>query len=311
VRGLAPGGEAWKEILRHRAYQVHLSVHGKGPNIPDINWLFAAPKLKKLKCSFWKNILGSWLNVRVSVTKSEPTSHAEVLRQPIFNNPLILNTTGHPQGVNGRNERRAIANSGCTRIKDLWNQEGSAWKSLQTLQITYHTTNRNNREIIIASIPWKPATYTNRFQAGDWINKRNSGNNTTLEWIYHVTWVTPNTMQAIEFQRVTPTGLIRPAKSQVITLSLEGYHPIRVLFQERHGAPYKVAREFPSPTKLPLLWIFESGFIDGLPWDPREWHWQASFQMGDSFFLAIPQSGVAETQGTSPRAPTSAPSFKG
>jgi hypothetical protein len=51
----------------------------------------------------------------------------------------------------------------------------------------------------------------------------------------------------------------------MITLSLEGYHLIRVLFQEKHGAPYKVARELPSLTKLPLLWIFESGFIDGLP----------------------------------------------
>jgi hypothetical protein len=80
----------------------------------------------------------------------------------------------------------------------------------------------------------------------------------------------------------------------MITLSPEGYHPIRVLFQERHGAPYKVARELPSLTKLPLLWIFESGFIDGLPWDLREWHWQASSQMGDSPYLAIPQSGVTE-----------------
>jgi hypothetical protein len=58
---------------------VHLPVHGKGPSILDINWFFAAPKLKKLKCSFWKNILGSWLNVRVGLAKSEPASHAEVL----------------------------------------------------------------------------------------------------------------------------------------------------------------------------------------------------------------------------------------
>jgi hypothetical protein len=151
--------------------------------------------------------------------------------------------------------------------------------------MTYHATNRNNRKIIIASIPWIPAIYINRFQAGDWINKRNSGNNTTLEWIYHVIGVTPNTVQAIEFQRVTPTGLIRAANSQMITFSPEGYHPIRVLFQQRHGAPYKVARELPSLTKLPLFWIFESGFIDGLPWDPGEWHWQASSQMGDSPFL--------------------------
>jgi hypothetical protein len=74
----------------------HLPVHNKGSSISDINWLFAAPKLKKLKCSFWKSIVGSWLNVRVGLTKSEPASRAEILRQPIFSNPLILNTTGHP-----------------------------------------------------------------------------------------------------------------------------------------------------------------------------------------------------------------------
>jgi hypothetical protein len=79
-------------------------------------------------------------------------------------------------------------------------------------------------------------------------------------------------MQAIEFQRVTPIGLIRIANSQVITLSPEGYHPIRVLFHERLGAPYKVARELPSFTKLPLFWIFESSFIDGLPWESGKWH---------------------------------------
>jgi hypothetical protein len=72
-------------------------------------------------------------------------------------------------------------------------------------------------------------------------------------------------VQAIEFQRVTPTGLIRATNSQVITLSPEGYHPIKILSQERHGAPIKIAREFQSLTKPPLLWIFEFGFIDGLP----------------------------------------------
>ncbi len=101
--------------------------------------------------------------------------------------------------MSGGNEGGAIANSSCTRIKNLWDQEGRAWKSLQALRMTYHTTNRNNKEIIITSIPWNLATYTNRFQARDWINKRNSENNTTLKWVYHVTGVTPNTVQAIEF----------------------------------------------------------------------------------------------------------------
>jgi hypothetical protein len=151
--------------------------------------------------------------------------------------------------------------------------------------MTYHATNRNNIEIIITSIPWNPTTYINHFQVGDWINKLVFGNNIVLTWVYHVTRVTPNTMQAIKFQRVTPTSLIRAANSQMITLSPKDYHPIRVFSQERHRAPLRVSRELPSLTNPPLLWIFKSGFIDGLPWDLREWHWQASSQMGDSPFF--------------------------
>jgi hypothetical protein len=124
---------------------------------------------------------------------------------------------------------------------------------MHALRVTHHATNRNNKEIIIANIPWNPATYTNRFQARDWINKKVSENNTTLAWVYHVTGVTVNTVQVVEFQRVTPIGLIRASNSQVITLSPEGYHPIRVLSQEKHGALFRVARELPSLTKPPLL----------------------------------------------------------
>jgi hypothetical protein len=54
-------------------------------------------------------------------------------------------------------------------------------------------------------------------------------------------------LQVIEFQRVTPNGLIKIANSQVITISLESYHPIRVLSQERHGALLRVAHHSPSP----------------------------------------------------------------
>jgi hypothetical protein len=55
---------------------------------------------------------------------------------------------------------------------------------------------------------------------------------------------------------------------QEVTFSLKGYHPIRVLMQERHGALLKIARELLAPTKPPpLFWIFESGFIESLPWD--------------------------------------------
>ncbi len=109
VRGLAPGGEPWKELVQHKADQTRLSVHGKGPTIPDLNLFLATPKLKRLECSMWKSIVGAWLNVRSGLTKSDSTTSAEILRQPIFGNPSILSSRGTPLGVSDLGEGCALA----------------------------------------------------------------------------------------------------------------------------------------------------------------------------------------------------------
>ncbi len=119
IRGLAPGGEPWKELQRHRADQVSLPVHDMGPNTQDINWLFVAPKFKRPPSSLWKNILGVSLSVRPGLCKSEPTNITELLRQPVFGNPLIINQESRPLGLSGRNEGNAFASAGCSRVRDF------------------------------------------------------------------------------------------------------------------------------------------------------------------------------------------------
>jgi hypothetical protein len=96
IRGLTPGGEPWKELLRHMANQERLRIHGLGPSTQDINWLFAAMKLKRPPTSMWKSILHAWMSMRLGLYKSEPTNSAEILRQPVFGNPLIVNQKGNP-----------------------------------------------------------------------------------------------------------------------------------------------------------------------------------------------------------------------
>jgi hypothetical protein len=80
VKGLAPGDEPWKDLLRHKVDRVRLSVHSLGPCNQDIHWLFIAPKLKKPLASLWKSILGAWLTVRPGLSKSKPTNIAKLLK---------------------------------------------------------------------------------------------------------------------------------------------------------------------------------------------------------------------------------------
>jgi hypothetical protein len=119
IRGFAPRGEPWKELMRHKANQIRLPVHGMGPTMEDINWLFATTKLKRPPTSLWKSILYSWLNVRSGLCKLEPTNSAKTLRQPVFGNPLITNQDGRPLGLSGKSEGNALANVGCSRIGDF------------------------------------------------------------------------------------------------------------------------------------------------------------------------------------------------
>jgi hypothetical protein len=289
VRGLAPGGEPWKELIRHHADQTKLPVHGKGPDTPDINWIFAAPKLKRTPCSMWKNILGAWLNVRLGLAKVDPTSRAELLRQPLFGNPSFTNTRGPPLGVNGQSEGCAFAKAGHTRVKDIWNHETEDWKNLSDLRMHFHVSNRSSKDIIIGSIPRRPDSYNPCAQPGDWISNTAPSSSASLEWVYYVLEALSDQVTALEFRRVSTSGQIQATSHQKHFL-LPGIHSsIRVLSQERHGATLKITRDPPSASqRSTTYWIFESGFIKNLPWDPGEWHWKEVHPLGDAHSSGIP-----------------------
>ncbi len=147
------------------------------------------------------------------------------------------------------------------------------WKSLSALGINSHVINQTNRYIIISNIPWNPAMFPSRFQTGNWINIKVAHHLAPLMWIYRVTRVLSNSVKTIKFRKIFPNNLIRTVSSQEVTFSLKGYHLIKVLSQDKHGAPFKVVRDLSVLPKSTLIWIFEINLIEGHPWDWGEWHW--------------------------------------
>jgi hypothetical protein len=242
TRGLAPGGEPWKELIRHKADQTRLPVHEKGPSTADINWIFAASKFRKTQGSMWNNILGAWLSVRPGLTKSEPSNSAEILRQPLFGNPSIRNPSGSPLGISDIGEGNAFMRYGCSRVKDLRSIARKEWKSLEELQMRHHPANRSGLARFTASIPWQPEDLNSIIQTGDWISKPDPNMSTAPSWIYHVLEPHRNTAIVIEFKRATQSGIIRATTNKEITILTKGYHQVRVLSQDKHGATLKVAR---------------------------------------------------------------------
>jgi hypothetical protein len=284
VRGLAPGGEPWKELIRHHADQTRLPVHEKGPDTTNIHWIFAAPTLKRVPCSMWKSILGAWMSIRPSLAKREPSNLAELMKQPIFSNPSLTNVRGEPLGVNGHSEGCAFARAEHTRIRDFWNGDTEEWKNLSDLKMHVYASNKSTKDIIIGSIPWRPDSFSPCAQPGDWVSTPSLG--TPLEWVYYVLEALADKVLMIEFRRIATSGQIRATNFQKLIIRPDNLSLIRVLSREKHGASLKVANDLPlANQRNKTYWIFESGIIKNLPWDPGEWHWKEVHPLGDAPFF--------------------------
>ncbi len=243
VRGLEPRGEPWKELLRHKANQVMLPVHGLGPFTQDINWLFAATKLKRPPTSLWKSILSAWMNVRSGLSKSEPTNVAEVLRQPVFGNPLITNQDNRPLGLSGKSEGNALVNAGHSRVGNFWDPEAKTWKNLSAFGMSSHASNKLNKDLIIASIPWDPATSNSKPFVGDRVSKKEADQTAPPEWVYQITNTNLTTASAKEFRRSSSAGRVQATDSHCTIIPLEGYKPVKVLAQDGHGAMLRITKD--------------------------------------------------------------------
>jgi len=211
------------------------------------------------------------MNVRPGLNKSKPTNAAEVLRQPVFGNPLITNQDSRPLGLSGRSKGNALVNVGHSRVGDFWDPEAKTWKNLSVLGMSFHASNRLNRDLIVASIPWDPTTSNSKPLVGDWVNKKEADQTTPPEWVYQITNTNLTTANAKEFKRSSSASRVQASSSHYTIIPLEGYEPVRVLAQDGHGTTLRLAKDLIPPSKKPpIYWIFYSGFISDLPWDPGD-----------------------------------------
>jgi len=158
--------------------------------------------------------------VRSGLCKSEPTNSADQLRQSVFGNPLITNQDGRPLGLSGKSEGNALVNAGCSRIGDFWVAEKENWKGLSAFGVSFHPINMLNRNLIIDSIPWDPATASNKLMVGDWVNKKESDRTAPPEWVYQITDTTHATASAKEFKKFSSASRIEATSSHDVIILL-------------------------------------------------------------------------------------------
>ncbi len=129
-----------------------------------------------------------------------------MLKQLVFGNLLVTNQDSRPLGLSGRSEGNALVNAGFSRVGDFWDPVAKTWKDLSALGVSSHSSNRLNRDLIVASIPWDPATSNSKPLVGDWVNKRGTDQITSPKWVYQITDINHTTASTKEFRRSSNAG---------------------------------------------------------------------------------------------------------
>jgi hypothetical protein len=111
--------------------------------------------------------------------------------------------------MSGLREGCAFAQSGCSRIKDLWNSETRESKGLIDLGMSHHPSNRQCRDIITSNIIWRPDEYDCHIRARDWIANPTPNSGNLLDWVYLVLELTRDKALVIELKKTTPNGRIQ------------------------------------------------------------------------------------------------------
>jgi len=120
-------------------------------------------------------------------------------------------------------------NAGHSRVGDFWDPETNSWKNFSALGMSSHASNKLNRDLIVASIPWNPATSSSKPLIGDWVSKKEADQTAPPEWVYQITDTNLTTASAKEFRKSSSAGQVQATSSHCTIIPFEGYEPVRVL----------------------------------------------------------------------------------
>ena len=97
IRGLSPGYEPWKVLVRFRVRQTKQSRRGRWP--AHANWIMNSRILVKQGSTMWQGVMKVWHTLQSGLEQHDPTSLDEILRQPLFGNRMLTNEKGQQWGT--------------------------------------------------------------------------------------------------------------------------------------------------------------------------------------------------------------------
>ena len=187
VRGMSPGYEPWKTLVRYRISQTRQSRKGRWPT--NANWLMNNHHPAQQGSSMWKGVMKAWNSIQSGLEQQPPTSWAEIMRQPLFGNRLLTSEEGVQWGTQSRDKMRTWVEKNILALKDIIREDGQGWKTFQEIHSIRRTrTGPTLYAKLAQSIPWEPAPQPPN-SSGQWVAHREEDG--SIQTVYHMQQTQP------------------------------------------------------------------------------------------------------------------------
>lgn len=167
ARGLKPGFEPWKTLLRQFVSNMKLTGNQRWP--ASQQWLMNATRAPVNASPLWHVIFEAFKVTRQGLVQGNPSHPKEVLRQPLFGNGLIRNTEGLPLGLAKDSAFSTWAINNTSAVRDIWDSDREHWKTIH--QLKQQTKSRllgSQLSELHAALPWTPTPFQPP-AIGEWV----------------------------------------------------------------------------------------------------------------------------------------------
>jgi len=280
VRGLTPGNEPWKALLRYKIRIGRPLGDAKWPESP--NWLFYSKGVRKNNHSTLVDAcIKAFISVRGNLTTVEPGEAEGKLRQQLFGNPLIVEEENIPLGMGEKIGLHLWAKGGIGKVSDIWDVEREDWLSAKQIQEklprkgAVTEKGQLRRRKTLSYIPWDPRERKSVTERGGWV---------TGPGTERVALVARGTRVPIRTYMRLQIGLLR---EQEQTAALEGMQVrARVIRWGGEARSFTECNPEEAPNHPDRLWTLDSSEMSNLDWAPGDWKWRKLGALKEAPFFA-------------------------
>ena len=265
IRGMSVGYEPWKALVRYRVQQTQQSRRGKWSS--NSNWIMNDRQIAKQGSVMWQGIMRAWNSIQSGIEQQDPTTWAEIMRQPLYGNKLLTNELGIQWGTEPRSNMIWWPGKGLRTLKDIANREGRGWKAFQDLQGFRRTRvapNLYNR--LINNIPWE-ATPRPPITIGQWLAEIEGDGN--IHQVYHIIQTHP--VEAVLYRKENSEQLTKVDTQHQIPEWAREVRIVRTMGPKNTILDYNPSKDI---TVEHTLWMWGNTWIEPLEWDPKDWSWR-------------------------------------